>query len=251
MRATDAWRRTRSLAAVELERAARARTTWALAGAMLVLAVLVAVGATHQAAAASDGPPAAHQARAAFGGVAALRVFVVLLGVLSVTSEYHHGEIVWRFLAEPSRRILVAAKACACAALGAVLGLAAVQVAAVLAVTHAGSAGSLGLSDVAAAQTVGGSVLGAALAGVLGVGVGAAVRNQTAAVVATLVAVLVVEPLVAGLAPAVAAFLPSAAAAAGAGDPASLGWAAGLALFAGYAGVSVAVGGALCARRDV
>lgn len=242
--------RARSLVAIELERASRTRTTWTIAGAMVFVAALVVYGAVHPAAAATGGPPAsaASQLRAAVGGVGALRVFVMLLGVLFVTSQYHHGDIVWRYLADPSRALFVATKAIACAALGVFLGLVVLQLAAVMTVVHTGS---LGLSGGEAARTVAGTLAGMALAGVLGVGVGAAVRSQTAAVVGTLVAVLLVEPLVTAVAPAVASYLPSAAAGAATGGADAVAWGVGLAVFAAYAVALAVLGAVLCRRADV
>lgn len=240
-------RRVQSLVAIELERSSQTRTTWSVAGATLAVAGLVAYAAIHPAGAATGGAaPAGQVARAAFGGVGALRVLVVLLGVLSVTSQYHHGDVVWRYLADPSRGLFVAAKAIACAVVGALLGLAVLQLAAALVVVH----GPVGLSSFEAAGTVAGTVLGMALAGALGVGIGAAVRTQTAAVVGTLVAVLLVEPLVTAIAPAVGRFLPSAAAGAS-GGAGSLAWPVGLALYAGYAAAAVAAGTVFCRRADV
>ena len=246
--------RTRALTRIELERAWRTRTTWIVAGAMVVVAALVTLGASHQATASAAATaamrPPVQELRTAFSGVAALRIFVVLLGVLCVTSEYQHGDIVWRYLAEPSRAVLVAAKAGACALIGALLGVLALQVGTLLEVGFGAPGATYGLSSHEAFLAVAGSVLVTALAGVLGVGIGAAVRNQTAAVVGTLVAVLVVEPVLSGLVPRVGTFLPSQAAAAAAGH-AALGWATGLALTAAYAAVAIGVGGWLCAHRDV
>lgn len=250
------WSRGRALVEIELERAWRTRTTWTIAGAMVVVAGLVVYGAGHPAAAAvpAGGSPAAVAAPAgqaitsAVGGVGALRVFVMLLGILFVTSQYHHGDIVWRYLADPSRTLYVVTKAVACAVVGAFLGLVVLQLAAVMTVVHTGS---LGLSSGQAARVVGGTLAGMALAGVLGVGVGAAVRSQTAAVVGALVAVLLVEPLITAVVPMVASYLPSAAAGAAAGGSGGPGWAVGLALYAGYALAAATAGAVLCRRADV
>lgn len=252
--------RTRALMMIELDRAWRTRTTWIVAAAMLGVAALVTLGAATSGAigraagaapAAATMPAPVQELRTALSGLAALRVFVVLLGILCVTTEFHHGDIVWRFLAEPSRAVVVAAKGGACALIGAFLGLLVVQVGILIEVGFGSPGATFGLSSSEALQAVAGSVFGAALAGVLGVGIGAAVRNQTAAVVGTLVAVLLVEPLLSSLAPQAGAFLPSAAAAAAAGHAAAMGWSAGLALSAGYAALAVIVGGVLCVRRDV
>lgn len=256
---TDMWWRVKTLATVELERTVQTRTVWGVAAAMIAVVVLVAVGATHQAAAAPAAVDAAtaaavasQQTSATLGSIAALRVFVVLLGVLVVTTEYSHGDIVWRYLAEPSRAVLMTAKAVAVAAVGAVLGLVALQVGILVIGLHAGGAEGLGLTSTTAAQSVAGSVLGGALAGVMGVGIGAAVRNQTVAVIGTLVAFLVVEPLMTALVPSIGAYLPNgAASAAVAGDATTFTWAVGLTLTAAYAAIAGLAGGLLCTRNDV
>ena len=248
----DVWARSRALLRIELDRIAHTRTAWVLAAAMVGVGLLVALGTTNQAIAEGGdaGAGGGGASSAGLGGVAGLRVFVILIGVLAVTSEYHHGDVVWRFLAEPSRALFVAAKAGACAVIGALLGLVTVQAAAVLSIIQHGH-GGLSLTSARAAHAVAGSVVVAAFAGVLGVGIGAAVRNQTVALVATLVATMVVEPVIASLVPAVARFLPGSAAAAAAGDPAHLAWLAGLGLSAVYAAAAVLIGGFLCARADV
>ena len=253
--------RTRSLVTIELERAWRTRTTWVVAGAMVVVAGLVTFGATHQAHVLSTPagatptaaalPAPVQELRSTLSGVAALRIFVVLLGILTVTREYQHGDVVWRYLAEPSRAVVVAAKAAACALIGALLGVLTLQLGTLIEIGFGAPGATFGLSPAEALHAIAGSVLAAALAGVLGVGIGAAVRNQTAAVVGTLVAVLLVEPVLTALVPGAGAFLPTGAAAAAAGHSAALGWVAGLLVSAGYAGVAVVGGGLLCVRRDV
>lgn len=253
-------RRVRALLAIELERTWRTRTTWVLSAAMLVVAGLVAAGATHHSVAgastlAASAPVAVdnpvNELRTAFGGVAALRVFVMLLGVLSVTTEYHHGDIVWRFLAEPRRGVVVAAKAVSCALVGALLAVLTLQAAFLVMCLYGSPGATLGLTVGEATHRVVGSVVGVALAGVMGVGIGAAIRNQTAAVVGTLIAVLVAEPVVTALLPKVAAYLPTAAASAAAGNGGSAGWAVGFAVSAVWAAASVVTGSVLCARTDL
>jgi hypothetical protein len=88
------------------------------------------------------------------------------------------------------------------------------------------------------------------------VGVAALVRNQVAALVGTLVWVLVVEGLLMGLvnAPSLGRWLPSAAAAAAITSPGGahhLSRLAGTLVFAGY-GLALALAGTrLMARRDI
>ena len=255
--------RTRSLIVIELERAWRTRTTWVLAGAMVVVTALVTFGATHQAALPGSGTaagaattaaavaPPVQELRMVLSGIAALRIFVVLLGILCVTTEYQHGDIVWRFLAEPSRAVVIAAKAGACAVIGALLGIVTLQIGTLIEIGFGGPGATFGLSSGEAIHAVAGAVLSAALAGVLGVGIGAAVRNQTAAVVGALVGVLLVEPMLGALVPRLSAYLPTAAAAAASGHAAALGWLGGLILSFAYAALAVVGGSVLCIRRDV
>jgi ABC-2 type transport system permease protein len=248
--ASHVTRRMKALVAVELERTWRSRTTWVLAGAMLAVAALLALGTERQPALGVGGGGV--QVTTVLASVAFLRLFVMLVGIVSVTSEYQHGTIVWRCLTEPSRPALVTAKAAACALLGGLFGLAALQVALLVSLLRTGTGlAGLGLSSGDAVPLVVGSVVGAALAGVLGVGIGAAVRSQTAAVVGTLLAVLLIEPAVTAVAPGVATYLPTASAGAAVGSAAAIGWVAGLALFTVYAAAAAAAGGILSTWADI
>jgi ABC-type methionine transport system permease subunit len=98
-------------------------------------------------------------------------------------------------------------------------------------------------------------VVGAALFGVIGVGVGALIRNQIAAVVAALVWEFVLEAILIGVVPAVGKWLPGGAARGLTRETLSSGnllpaWGAGLVLLA-Y-GLAFAVAGSqLLVRRDV
>jgi hypothetical protein len=99
------------------------------------------------------------------------------------------------------------------------------------------------------------ALLSAGLCGLVGVGVGALVRNQVAALVGTLVWVLVVEGLLVSLlnAPSLAKWLPSAAAAAMISSPggAHLSRLGGTLLFAAYGLALALVGTRLVVRRDI
>jgi ABC-2 type transport system permease protein len=111
------------------------------------------------------------------------------------------------------------------------------------------------LLDGRLSRVVGVGVLGAGLCGLVGVGVGAVVRNQVAALVGTVAWVLVVEGLLMGLvnAPSLGKWLPSAAAAAAITSPggANLSRLAGTLVFAGY-GLALALAGTrLMVRRDI
>lgn len=122
-------------------------------------------------------------------------VFPLLLGALSLTSEYRHQTITVSFLARPRRWMVVTAKAALSLLVGLVFGVVGALVclgsgAAVLAVK--------GYETFATDPVVWGSLLGGiaatALWGLFGFGVGAIVRNQVVAVVVIIVATQFVEP---------------------------------------------------------
>ena len=102
-----------------------------------------------------------------------------------------------------------------------------------------------------------GLVVAGALTGLLGVGIGAAVRVQVAAVVGVLVWFLIAEPLVGYLIDSVGAYLPGAAGDAlvqsdfAADNEKRLSVWGGLGVSAAYAAAALALGAYLTERRDV
>ena len=123
--------------------------------------------------------------------------FSLMLGVVSVTTEYRHGSIASTLLVEPNRRRLLAAKLVAASIAGALLGLATAAIClGIGAALLPGRGFSLGLDGKLVAELLAGMTVAGALMAAIGVGVGAAVRKQTAAVVGIIVYLLLVEPLV-------------------------------------------------------
>ena len=127
--------------------------------------------------------------------------FTLMLGVLTVTTEYRHGSIASTLLVEPNRRRLLAAKLVAVCAVGALVatltgGICLALGAAIL----PGRGFSLGLDGKLVAELLAGMAIAGALMAAIGVGIGAMVRKQTAAVVGILVYLLLLEPLVTSVA---------------------------------------------------
>jgi ABC-2 type transport system permease protein len=179
----------------------------------------------------------------------------VLLGILGMTGEFRHQTVTQSFLVTPDRGRVVAAKLVTYPLAGIALAVT------ILAFTAAVASGWLAaegitpsLFDARLGQVLFGAVLAAGLCGLVGVGVGALLRNQVAALVATLVWVVLVEGLLLSLlnAPSLGKWLPSAAAAAltnpGGGH---LSRVAGTLLLAGYALALALVGTRLVVRRDI
>lgn len=181
-------------------------------------------------------------------------VFALVAGIVLITGEYRHQTITSAYLGEPRRWRVVAAKLITALLLGVVYGVAACATAAAVAVPVLAARGATGQADVPAILL--GAVAATALWAVVGLGVGALLRNQVAALIGALVWVLVVEALVVALLPDVGRWLPSGAANAllqaslpTGGDLLPV-WAGG-ALLLGY-GLALAVAGSLTTvRRDV
>ena len=240
----------------ELTKLRTTRVVYGVAAAMAAFAVLTVVAGVTGAGREGNPPLAADSLPMLVGGpVTLLSGAALLLGILGVAGEFRHQTVTQTFLVTPDRGRVVAAKLVAYPLAGIALALT------TLAVTAAVAAGWLvarGITpsspDARLGQVLLGAVLAAGLCGLVGVGVAALVRNQVAALVATLVWVTVVEGLLMSLlnTPSLARWLPSAAAAAltnpGGGHLSRL---AGTLLLAGYALVLALLGTRLVVRRDI
>lgn len=196
----------------------------------------------------------------ALSGASSATIFIAVLGVIGITAEYRHGTIVPTFLAAPVRWKVIVAKFLCYLVLG--LAYAAVASLAVVAlvwiwISAAGGSFTLGGNN---PKVLVGTAISAALYGVIGVAVGALIRNQIGAVSGLLAYMFVVEPIL-GAIPAtrdVFKFLPGGAASAlytyaqpGVAEPNLLEPLAGGLLLGGYALVLAAVAYAVSTRREV
>jgi ABC-2 type transport system permease protein len=145
-------------------------------------------------------------------------LFAALLGATSFTGEIHTGMIRPTLLATPNRAVVIAAKVCAAALAGVLIGLFAEAL-----VSGIASAGlairsiHISLTGGDFAQMLSGGAAAAALWAVIGTSIGAIVRNQVGAVVGLCVWLLLVESILIGDVPAAAKFSPGASAGALAG----------------------------------
>ncbi|WP_203581556.1 ABC transporter permease subunit [Microbacterium hibisci] len=196
-------------------------------------------------------------------------VFPLLVGTLMVTAEFRHKTLTPTFLATPRRGRVLAAKLAVGILIGVILGI--IGIAAAVATSAAFLAGFGLETEFTSVETwamIGRMLLAYVLWTLIGVGVGALVRNQVAAIVGVLVFTQFVEPIgrtaaafVEGLSD-VTRFLPGAASDALVGASvlsASMGqatsddlewWVGGLVLL-GYAVVFVVLGHLASWRRDV
>jgi ABC-2 type transport system permease protein len=188
----------------------------------------------------------------AIAGISAL--ISLILGIVSSAGEYAHGTISHTFLVAPVRERVVAAKLVAAAVCGATLGV----FAGAFAVLYAAlllSARSvpLHLGSGTVVRVLLGAVAAAAITGALGVGFGALVRRQTAAIVVALVWLLVGEPLLAlaGIQPYAPGHAIASVVEAGTQGSELLGFWGGLAVALVYASTFAVAGTVLVKRTDV
>lgn len=193
-------------------------------------------------------------------------VFPVIVGALSMTNEFRHMTITPTLLTEPRRNLVLGAKLLASLPVGLLFGLVGTLAtvatgAAVLALR--GEPTLLGDGDVL--LTIGRSVLVLTVWAMVGVGFGAAMPNQVAAVVVLLAFTQFVEPMLRLLLGAfeptagIARWLPGAAGEAVAGSSfyASSGigdllpWWQGLLVLVAYGLALAALGRATSLRRDI
>jgi ABC-2 type transport system permease protein len=122
----------------------------------------------------------------------------LILGIVVSAGEYAHGTVSQTFLVAPVRSRVIAAKVVVAALAG--LGLALFAEVSAYALAALWLAGKSVPSHLASHDTVllfGGTLLAGAIAAAIGVGLGAVLRRQTAAIVLSLVWLLIGEPLLA------------------------------------------------------
>lgn len=195
-------------------------------------------------------------------------VFPVIVGALSVTGEFRHQTITPTLLAEPRRTVVVGAKLLAAVPVGLVFGVVGTLAtagtgAAVL--SFMGHGTLLGEWEVQRGLLL--SVLALAVWTAVGVGIGAMLPNQVAAIVALLAFTQFVEPMVRIIAPfldwadGLVRYLPGAAGDAmagsslyiafGDGGVTLLDWWQGLLVLLAYGLVFAAIGRVTTFRKDI
>ena len=225
---------------LELLKLRTIRSPWLLiAAAQLV----IVAGATSKLMNHPDGPAAAAH-------VGLVSLFSLVLGITSVAGEYRHRTITETYLGTPRRDRVIGAKLVVTTALGALNGV--LGSAVVLALIVAWDAGP---SNADVWRTLAGAVAWNALFAAIGVGVGALVRNQVAAIAGALAWLALIEGVVGQLlGTSLSRWLPFAGGTALGRLPVGangLGqWTAG-ALLVGYAAVFAVAAVLTSVRRDV
>lgn len=176
------------------------RTTRAIYGYLLLLVVLSGIAAAAQATAAHlfELEDPAYQ-RDLLSQADAASLIALLLGILSVTVEWRHGTITRTLLVSPRRWRVLVAKEINGLVVGVVLAAIGLAVVIAVAAPILSRDGSPFVVDGAFFGRIGEIVLASALWGALGAGVGALVQHQAAALVGTIIWVLVAETLIEAL----------------------------------------------------
>ncbi len=182
-------------------------------------------------------------------------ILVLILGIVAMAGEHRHQTITQAFLVTPARGRVVVAKVATFAFVGLLVAVAAAALTLAIALPWLASENvhPRVLEDVG--LVLAGATAVTVLYGVLGVAVGALIRNQAAAIAVSLAWVFMLESLVVSLVPAFGKWFPGGAAGAlssttvRAGDLLPM-WAAALVLGA-YAAALAAAATRLVLRRDI
>jgi ABC-2 type transport system permease protein len=193
-----------------------------------------------------------HQLEVFQVGTRAGMLFAGLAGAIAVTAELRYGTIRPTFLVTPRRSPVLAAKLAISALIGLAFGLAAeILMAADASVAFAARGIDNQLTAGDYLQLLAGGAAAAALWAVAGVGVGALVRNQVAALVGLCAWMFLVESTSESFVPDFGRLLPGSAGLALAGNTDELSAAIGLVLLVLYAAAVSAAGWRVTLRRDV
>ena len=149
---------------------------------------------------------------AVYANAAGSYVFALIIGILMITSEFKHGTAIATFLVTPKRQQVLVAKLATGAAAGLVVQLLAFFFAVGAAL------GYLALQPNSAEPTISklvsiffAALLSGAVLGIVGIGIGALIKNQAIAVTGSLIWLFLVEPLLLTFAPGIGKYLLSGA----------------------------------------
>jgi ABC-2 type transport system permease protein len=194
--------------------------------------------------------------QAAFAVSANATILMLILGIIGMTQEYRHRTATPTFLVAPRRGRVVAAKLAAYGLAAVPMGLLIVAVDVAVVMIYAGARGATPSLSGDNLRVLGGAWAALVIYTVIGVGVGALLRNQVGAIVGALVYLFVVEQLVRAISPIAGAhkWMPGGAlqamTATFQGPDLLEPWQGGL-LLLGYGLLAALLGTFLAVRRDV
>jgi ABC-2 type transport system permease protein len=171
------------------------RTAWGVilgSLALVVIISLIAALAGDFSGAGSDEPPGEDLME--ISGL--VQIFALILGILSVSTEFRHGTITPSLLAVPDRTRLVLAKLVTALVAGALLGLVASALCAAIVLPILSSRDiATGTDSAEVLKLIAGNTAASALYTGIGIGLGALIRNQVGAIIGALGWIFLIEPL--------------------------------------------------------
>jgi hypothetical protein len=199
-----------------------------------------------------------HLLAVAVAGASAGEIIVMIMGILAMGQEFRFGTATSTFLVTPRRGHVVSAKLVALTIAGLVFALVSMVVALPLSVMLIRANGGTVTWDGQVADVLVAAVLVMMLYGLLGIAIGALVRNQIAAIAGSLTWLFIIEGTLAGLLPDVARWSPAGATGAalqvgtwtGNQDMLSPWW-LGVLVLVGWTVVIIVVGTRSALRRDL
>jgi ABC-type transport system involved in multi-copper enzyme maturation permease subunit len=183
-------------------------------------------------------------------------ILFLILGIIGMTQEYRHRTATPTFITTPQRGQVVIAKLIAYALAAAAFALVVVVVNYVVVAIHAGARGAAPALDGDNLATMAASLLALVIYAVIGVGLGALLRNQVGAIVGGLVYLFVIEPIIRSVPATAGAYkwMPGggleALTATFEGPDLLAAWQGGL-LLLGYGLLAAFLGTLLAVRRDI
>jgi ABC-2 type transport system permease protein len=142
--------------------------------------------------------------QAAFAVSANATVLLLILGIIGMTQEYRHRTATPTFLVAPRRGRVVAAKLIAYALAAVPIGLLVIATNVLVVEVYAGARGAAPSLTGDNLRVLAGAWAALVIYAVIGVGIGALLRNQVGAIVGALVYLFVVEGIVIRAIPAIA-----------------------------------------------
>lgn len=235
------------LIASELIKLRTTRTVYLMLLGLVALAGLTVIDPDRPAAAFAQ---PFHEQMFVFFTTMLARIMILVVGIRAITDEFRHGTMAPTLLVSPNRTRLLLAKVIAVAGVGALFGLVAwgVMVGAASAIAALDGV-SLRLGADATRSLIGSVAAGAGWAA-LGVGVGAIIRSQVAAIVSGFLWLMILEDNVRGWLGDFEPYLPGQAGFSLALAPTPRALWVGALTMAGYVAVGI-WGGALTMTRDV
>jgi ABC-2 type transport system permease protein len=226
-------------------RTTRTALGFAASSILLVLAVVLIT-------ILADDPTTQQDKREAFNVGGALSIPLLLFGIVGATGEFRHRTLAPAVLISPHRARLTLARLVAYAFTAALTGVAMVVVALVVGLPLLSGQPGPGLDSTDYLTVISGGIIAATLSCALGVGVGVIVKNQVAGVVGALVYLFILEPLLPLIDDVLAkGSILAAASTLGGAESDEMTWLGALVVLGVWAGVAVAVGLFVDARRDV